>query len=322
LVDQALVADIGGTHARFALADVSGLAPHVNADTIVKLKAADHATIEAAIVNYLAQQNVQTPKRVSLAVATAVSSDDIRFTNSPWVFKKSQLKHNLGLDELVVLNDFGAVARAVEYLKETDLICLTGETQKLPPKGVISVIGAGTGLGVAAVVRASGHSHILETEGGHIGFAPADAVEIKILERLLGRYLRVSVERLVSGPGLVLLHESLAAIEGKAIVPVDDRTLWANAISGEDAFARASLERWCRLFGSVAGDVALVHLASGVVIAGGLVPRFLDILKQSDFLARFRAKGRFEQLMQTIPIFVCIHPDPGLLGAAAALMAD
>jgi glucokinase len=319
VVEPVLVADIGGTHARFALADVSSGAPQVQSHSIKKLKAADYASVDAAIRAYLAAQGGVAPKRAALAVATAVASDDIRFTNSPWVFKQSALKSTLGLDQLLVLNDFGAVARAVQYLHSSDLISLTAPTDSLPAMGTISVIGAGTGLGVAAVLRTGAQSHVLETEGGHIGFSPADAVEIKILERLQQRYVRVSVERLVSGPGLVLLHEALAAIEGQPIIPRDDHRLWADAIDGSDAFARAALERFCRLFGSVAGDIALAHGAKAVVIAGGLVPRFLDILRSSDFLTRFRAKGRFESLMQTIPIFVCAHPDPGLLGAAAAL---
>ncbi len=319
MVEVALVADIGGTHARFALVDISRPTPQLRSDTIVKFKTADYASVDAAIRAYLAGQGGAAPTRAALAVATAVAGDDIRFTNSPWVFKQSALKSALSLEQLLVINDFGAVARAVQHLKAADLISLTGQSDTLPATGTISVIGAGTGLGVAALLRVGTHSHVLETEGGHIGFSPADAVEIKILERLQQRYVRVSVERLVSGPGLVLLHESLAAIEGHAIVPHDDQTLWANAIDGSDRFARASLERFCRLFGAVAGDVALAHGAKGLVIAGGLVPRFLDILRASDFLTRFRAKGRFEMLMQSIPIFVCVHPDPGLLGAAAAL---
>jgi glucokinase len=319
VVEPVLVADIGGTHARFALADVGGAAPQVRAQTTKKLKTADYASVDAAVRAYLATQGNIAPKRAALAVATAVASDDIRFTNSPWVFKQSALKAALGLDQLMVLNDFGAVARAVQHLQSSDLISLTSPNDILPATGVISVIGAGTGLGVAAVLRMGQQSHVLETEGGHIGFSPADAVETKILERLQQRYVRISVERLVSGPGLVLLHEALAAIEGQPIIPRDDHRLWADAIDGSDAFARAALERFCRLFGSVAGDIALAHGAKGIVIAGGLVPRFLDILRGSDFLTRFRAKGRFEPLMQTIPIFICVHQDPGLLGAAAAL---
>jgi glucokinase len=331
VVEPVLVADIGGTHARFALADVDRNAPQLRYDTIKKFKAADYTTVDAAVRAYLATQGNVAPKRAALAVATAVASDVIHFTNSPWVFKQSALKLALGFDRLLVLNDFGAVAHAVQYLQSSDLISLTSPTDVLPTTGMISVIGAGTGLGVAAVLRTGQQSHILETEGGHIGFSPTDAVEIKIFEQLQKRYVRVSVERLVSGPGLVLLHEALAAIEGRLIIegrsttegypiiPRDDHRLWADAIDGSDAFARTTLERFCRLFGSVTGDIALAHGAKAVVIAGGLVPRFLDVLRGSDFLVRFRAKGRFESLMHTIPIFVCNHPNPGLLGAAAAL---
>jgi glucokinase len=322
VVETALVADIGGTHARFALADLSHGTPHVLDSTILKFKAADYPTLDAAILAYSAAQGCVLPKRAALAVATAVASDEIRFTNSPWVFKRSILQQSLGFEHLAVINDFGAVARAMAHVQHDDLLCLTSPAQSLPGSGVISVIGAGTGLGVAAVLRSNGQAHVLETEGGHIGFSPSDALEVKILDHARQRYARVSAERLISGPGLQLIYQALASLANQPIVPVDDQTLWRTAIDGSDALARAALERFCHMFGTVAGDIALVHGAKAVVIAGGLVPRFFDILKQSAFLTCFCAKGRFEVLMQSVPVYVCLHPDPGLLGAASVLMTD
>ncbi|TXG85566.1 MAG: glucokinase [Sphingomonadales bacterium] len=316
---QAIVGDIGGTHARFALAACSGDGGLTLSHT-AKLKTADHTTLEAAYREYAASLPVAAPRRAVIAVATAVGQDEIRFTNNPWTFRRTQIAQNLGLERVDILNDFGAIARSIPYVGSEHLVAVRDTGQPLPEKGVISVVGPGTGLGVAMLVRQGDRDTVIETEGGHIGFAPFDRVEQEIARRLLGRFLRVSVERLVSGPGFLMVYEGLAAIEGHAIVPVDDRTLWTKAIDGSDTFARAALERFCAMLGSALGDYALAQGAQGVVIAGGLVPRFIDVLKASPFLSRFQAKGRFETMMQTIPIFVCTHPEPGLLGAATSLL--
>lgn len=311
----ALVGDIGGTHARFALAQGGA----VQTGSIAKLRTADHATIESAMRSYLAMQGAAMPEQAALAVATAVLGDDIRFTNSPWTFKRSQLQQTMGLKRLMVLNDFGAVARAMIAVGPDQLLRLDAGDVPLAIEGVVSVVGPGTGLGVALLHRTAGATHVVETEGGHLGFAPFDAVEVQVLERLQKRYPRVSAERLVAGPGLVLLHESLAAIEGRAIVPMEAPELWSRAIDGSDAFARAALLRWLQMLGTTVGDIALAQGAQSVVLAGGVLPRCLEVLKQSDFMARFYAKGRFKTMMRGIPVFLCLHPDPGLLGAATAL---
>ena len=156
------------------------------------------------------------------------------------------------------------------------------------------------------------------TEGGHIDFAPLDSIEDAILARLRKRHRRVSVERVVSGPGIVDIYETLAGMEGRAITPLDDRTIWTNAMSGEDALAAAAADRFCLSLGSVAGDLALAQGASGVVVAGGLGLRIRDQLLRSGFPERFVAKGRFENFMAAIPVKLITHPQPGLFGAAAA----
>ncbi|MFN7030131.1 MAG: glucokinase, partial [Sphingopyxis sp.] len=156
------------------------------------------------------------------------------------------------------------------------------------------------------------------TEGGHVDFAPLDSIEDAILARLRKRHRRVSVERIVSGPGIVDIYETLASIEGRPIAPLDDRTIWGRAIGGEDALAAAAADRFCLSLGSVAGDLALAQGASGVVIAGGLGLRIRDQLVRSGFPERFVAKGRFENFMAAIPVKLITHPQPGLFGAAAA----
>ena len=157
------------------------------------------------------------------------------------------------------------------------------------------------------------------TEGGHIDFAPLDSIEDAVLAKLRKRYRRVSVERVVSGPGLLEIYETLAGIEGRAIQQLDDKELWALGTSGEDSLAAAAVDRFCLSLGSVAGDIALAQGGfAGVVIAGGLGLRIKDTLLRSGFAERFRAKGRFEGLMSGIPVKLITHPQPGLFGAAAA----
>jgi glucokinase len=212
------------------------------------------------------------------------------------------------------------VAHAVSVCGSQDFEPVAGPPEGLPSAGVVSVIGPGTGLGVAALLMGR-PARVIPTEGGHIDFAPLDSLEDMLLSQLRARFRRVSVERIVSGPGLQNIHSALAAIEGRALTPRDDKALWEAALGGEDSLAEAAFDRWCLAFGSVAGDLALAQGAEAVVLAGGMLPRVQHLLPASGFHARFTAKGRFEQRMAGIPILRITHPEPGLLGAAAAWFA-
>lgn len=314
-----IVSDVGGTHARFAVAELEkGQAPIIRHE--MKVAAVEHATFEAAYRAYIGQLPIAAPKKAVLAIATAITGDEVKLTNSPWSFRFSAIKKSLGLDQLEVLNDFGAIARSIPYLPSENLVNVRDGTAHLPEKGVISIVGAGTGLGVAMLLRGHGPDIVIETEGGHSSFAATDSVEAALLSRIQKQFSRVSTERMVAGVGFSMLYEALAALEEQAIVPTDDKTLWTRAIDGSDPLARTALELVCQMLGTAAGDYALIQGAKAVVIAGGIVPRFLELFRQSRFVAKFEAKGRFESLMKTIPIFVCTHPDPGLLGAATTLM--
>jgi glucokinase len=222
-----------------------------------------------------------------------------------------------------VINDFGAVGHAVARAGDEHFVHLAGPETRLPPSGTLSIVGPGTGLGVAHVWR-DGHGsyRVQPTEGGHIDFAPLDTIEDAILARLRQRYRRVSVERVVSGPGLIDIYEALAGMEGRSVQPADDKTLWQLGLSGEDSLAAAAVGRFCLSLGAVAGDIALAQGASGVVIAGGLGLRIRDTLLRSGFAERFRAKGRFSALMGALPVKLITHPQPGLYGAAAAFAAE
>ncbi|MES2858027.1 MAG: glucokinase [Pseudomonadota bacterium] len=329
----ALVGDIGGTNARFALTDLA--APNVELLQSQSLPNADFASMQHAIEHYLASVGAR-PRHAALAVACPVGQDEIRLTNRAWSFSRSELQRTLGLDELRMLNDFGAVAWAIPALPREHLLTLHGDPAA-PLRGPISVLGPGTGLGVALLVGSDAHGwHAVETEGGHVTFAPVGDEERAIATWLTAQHGRTSTERLLCGKGLseidAVLRGASAVLpsqvpspgEASLLRPTlrDPAEIVAAALEGHDAAARRTLARFCAVLGSVAGDCALVHGARTVVIAGGIVPRFVPFLRSSAFRERFLAKGRMAALLESVPIHVITHPHPGLLGAATALRAS
>ena len=189
-------------------------------------------------------------------------------------------------------------------------------------QGVISVVGPGTGLGAAHVLRTGGDYFVNETEGGHIDFAPLDHVEDRLLAQLRKAHTRVSAERVVSGPGLQTIYRVLAQLEDEPVRDLDDKELWQLALSGQDSLAAAAFDRFCLCLGGYAGDLALAQGAKGVVMAGGLGNRIAEKLPSSGFRQRFVAKGRFQSMMERIPVKQLRHEEPGLLGAAAAFLKE
>lgn len=314
---QVVAVDIGGTHARFAIAEVAN-GRVVSLGEAVTLKTAEHGSFQLAWEDFGRIVDAPLPKAAAIAVAGPVGGEVIRFTNNPWIIRPAMIPAKLGADQYVVVNDFAAVAHAVAQADDEHFMHLSGPDSELPAKGVISVVGPGTGLGVAQLWREDGCYRVQPTEGGHIDYAPLDAIEDAILAGLRKRHRRVSVERVVAGPGIVDIYEALALIEGRPYTPRTDRELWELGTSGQDSLAAAAVDRFCLSLGSVAGDLALAHGATGVVMAGGLGLRIKDTLTRSGFADRFRAKGRFEGLMAAIPVKLITHPQPGLFGAAAA----
>lgn len=308
----ALVADIGGTNARFALVDTAADAPHLL--QAATLENARFDSLQAAARHYLASVDAR-PARAAFAVACPVSDDTIRLTNRDWSCTREDLRAALELAELRLLNDFGAVAWAVTALDAGDRVHLHGPAAE-PLAGPVTVLGPGTGLGVALLVGSQRHGwHVLETEGGHASFAPLDEEEQSIARWFATRHGRVSNERLLCGEGL----SQVDAVLRGATTLRDPADVVAAALAGTDAPAQRALARFCAVLGSVAGDYALVHGARTVVIGGGMVPRFLPFLGGSAFRERFLAKGRFASWLETVTIQVITHPHPGLLGAAVAL---
>lgn len=310
--------DIGGTHARFALASL-GPDGGVDLDEPVTLHTKDHASFQTAWEAFRALSGGSLPRAVSMAIAGPVGGEVIRFTNNPWIIRPALIASKLDVDRFTLVNDFAAVAHAVARADASQFQHLAGPNEPLHPSGTISVIGPGTGLGVAHVWRDGATYRVQATEGGHIDFAPLDSIEDAILARLRKRHNRVSVERVVAGPGIVDIYQTLAAIEGRSVHERDAIDIWTTGQDGSDSLAAAAVDRFCLSLGSVAGDITLAQGGfAGVVIAGGLGYRIRDTLRASGFAERFRAKGRFENLMARIPVKLIVHPQPGLFGAAAA----
>ena len=314
--------DIGGTHARFALAQIDANGA-ITLGEPVTLHTDAHASFQTAWEAFRASAGGALPENVAIAIAGPVGGALIRFTNNPWTIQPALIGETLGVARYTLVNDFAAVAHAVARAPQDQFLHLAGPDQPLPAQGVISVIGPGTGLGVAWLRRdLAGFAHVQATEGGHLDFAPLDAIEDAILARLRKAYLRVSTERVVSGPAIVDIYHTLAAIEGRAVHDSDDVAIWTAALDGSDSLAVAALDRFCLCLGAVAGDIALAQGGSGVVIAGGLGYRLRHLLPQSGFASRFCAKGRFAAMMARIPVKLITHPQPGLFGAAAAFAAE
>jgi glucokinase len=327
---ELVAADIGGTHARFCLAHVAEGRVMALGDPVT-LATAAHAGLPAAWAAFADRVGRPLPRAAALALAAPVEGGAVRFTNGDWVIEPDELASALGVERLTLLNDFAAVAHAVAVLDEEHLAPLCGPPGPLPPEGVVTVVGPGTGLGVAILQRDAHGHRVLPTEGGHVGFAPADAIEDAILVRLRALHGRVSAERVVSGPGLAHIRAALAEAAGAAPAaggappdgwdPAADRALWDAVLSGQgDPLGQAALQRFCALLGGVAGDLALAHGAGGVVVAGGLGLRLRAHLAGHAFAARFAGKGRYRARMERLPVRLLTHPQPGLLGAAVAFV--
>ena len=307
------VADIGGTHARFAIAElVQRERPRVG--EMRKYRTRECVGLAEAWAKFARDSGGELPRAAAIAVAAPIEGDILTFMNSDWRIDRHALAADLGLDALALLNDYGAVAHAVSVMGADELIPLCGPGD-LPPDGVASVIGPGTGLGVAILDRRRGRFSVIETEAAHIGFCPLDPEEEELSDSLTARYGRASVERVVSGPGLIDIYRFLG---GGDWDPSQAGTLWEAAIDGADPLAEKALAILVRCFGAAAGDIALAHGAMGVAITGGLANRIAPLLKSPAFEARFTAKGRYRARMLRTPVRLVTHAEPGLLGAAVA----
>ncbi len=314
--DLGLVGDIGGTNARFALTERKGGAIQLVQPKIHINR--DYPSAEAAIDAYLAEVGGARPSSVVLSVAGPVTDGAIEFTNLDWELSEDHLRRHGGFASAQLINDFGAQALGATRVPPGGLRRIGPAVPGLKA-GAIAVLGPGTGFGVGALVRDGGREVVLASEGGHAGFAPVEEIEVEIWRWFARRHDRVSIERVLSGPGLFELYKALAEIEGAKPVYVDQRQVQAAATSG-DALAAATVDRFCKVLGSTAGDIALTFGArGGVYVSGGVAVGLVDAIGSGGFRARFEAKGRFEDYMRDIPTFVVLEPYAALLGAASLL---
>lgn len=317
-----LVADIGGTHARFALVRDAGSGPVLS--QVRQYRVEDFPVFEETLEAFLGDVRAELgtdprPAAACLALAGPVGKGAIQFTNSAWAVEPARLEALLGRSTLMLINDFEAAALAVPGLADEDLQPL--DDCVLPSDGVRAVCGPGTGLGVCGLVPTGrGGWQALAGEGGHVDFAPVTALEIEVLRVLQGDFGRVSYERVLSGPGLANLYRALACVTGREATAQAPAAITSAALEHHDALARDTLDMFCALLGAFAGNLALTFGArGGVFLAGGIVPRIRDVLGRSAFRERFEAKGRFRTYLRAIPTRVVLAADLGLLGAARQL---
>jgi glucokinase len=311
-----LLADIGGTNARFALERAPG-----RMDTIRVLRCADFAQFTDAVLAYLDQAGHPPVQHAAIAIANPVQGDLIRMTNHHWAFSIDEARRMLGFETLLVVNDFTALAMSLPHLEPEHCQKIGGGEARVG--GVVGLVGAGTGLGVGGLIPSDGRWIALGSEGGHASFSPNDQRELEVLQYAWKRMPHVSAERLVSGAGLELIHEALAARATGDGIPVDKLgapEIVRRALEDEDALCTETVECFCAMLGTVASNVALtLGTLGGLYIGGGIVPRLGDYFARSPFRERFEAKGRFADYLRQIPTFVITAPYPAFVGVAAIL---
>lgn len=309
-----LIGDIGATNARFALVLPGGKTTPVRVCALD-----DYPSLAAALDAYLIEQSpAARPTAAVLAIASPVTGDEITLTNHAWTFSIEELRRHLGLRRLNVVNDFAANAAAVPFLGDDDRVQIGPGT---PAAGApVGIIGPGTGLGVGGLAPASGGGVTIAAEGGHVTMAPATARESAILDLMRRRFDHVSAERLLSGPGLVNLYNALCELAGVPAASFTPDQITSPRTWNDDPRTHEATTIFCAMLGTVAGNLALTLGArGGIYIAGGIVPKLGAIFTQSEFRARFEAKGRMRGYLAAIPTYVIMRPYPGLLGAASLL---
>ena len=311
-----LVADIGGTNARFALLDAHGMPERVRV-----LPCADYPDVVSAVEAYLSKAGRERPAVASIAIANPVTGDHITMTNHHWSFSVRAAEAKLGLQRLIVLNDFEALALALPTLAPDERSQVGGGAAA--PGAPIGVLGPGTGLGAAGLIP-SGKSWLpLPGEGGHVTLAATDDLEAEIIAALRRRFGHVSAERVLSGPGLVALYETIGALCREPLEELSPAEVTNRALDGSDPLCREAVTIFCAMLGTVAGDLALTLGArGGIYLGGGILPQLGTFFETSPFRTRFEDKGRFATYLSAIPCYVIHSKYPALLGAARALDAD
>ncbi|MGB9098825.1 glucokinase [Erwinia sp.] len=313
MTKYALVGDVGGTNARLALCEVENGA----LSQAKTFSTADYDSLEAVIRFYLDEQKQEITDGC-IAIACPITEDWVEMTNHDWAFSTSKMKANLGFEHLEIINDFTAVSMAIPMLSAEDVMQFGGG--KAVNDKPVAVYGAGTGLGVAHLVHVDKRWVSLPGEGGHVDFAANSEEEDLILEVLRAELGHVSAERVLSGAGLVNLYRAIVKSDDRVPENLKPKDVSQRALDDSCTDCRRALAMFCVIMGRFGGNLALnLGTFGGVYIAGGIVPRFLEFFKSSGFRAAFEDKGRFKDYVQTIPVFLITHDQPGLLGAGAHL---
>lgn len=311
-----LVADIGGTNARFSL-EVS---PYQYEHTKV-FACKDYQNLVDAATTYLKSVGVNHVEYAGLALPTPIVGDQIFMVNNPWqTLSIAQTKEALGLKNIVFLNDFHALALSIPHLDEKNLVKIGGvDPDPYKPRGII---GPGTGLGVATLIRhPNGEYLAVPAEGGHTTFTPANLEEMELWQYVHRRFSHVSFERFVSGPGLQLIFEAVSYQKHQNFDHLPSPAeITRRALSRECWISQLTLDHFCRMLGTMASNLAVTtNSFGGVYIGGGIIPRILDYFSKSDFRCRFEDKGRLRKYLERIPTYVITHEFPAFLGVSYAL---
>jgi len=309
-----LIADIGGTNVRFALVEPGSTQPQQE----MNLVCGDFQGLEQAARHYLAVTGVSAVSRAAFDVATAVTGDLLKLTNSPWAFSIQQTRQALGLQQLLVINDFTALALSLPLLKAEDLRKLGGgDGVKGAP---LALLGAGTGLGVSGLIAVRDTWIPIQGEGGHVAFSPMDEREDGVLRVLRQRYGHVSAERIMSGPGLVGVYEALCTLDHVVAKSLKPEQVADAGMKATDPQCSEALRIFCSALGTAAANlVVTLGALGGLYIGGGIVPRLGDYFLQSQFRARFEHKGRFSRYVARVPAWIILAENPALRGLAFAL---
>ena len=309
-----LVADIGGTNVRFALLRPGSDEPEQERNLVC----ADFEGLQQAARHYLSRVGNPEVREAAIDVATAVTGDFVKLTNSPWAFSIEQTRRQLGLDRLLVVNDFTALALSLPLLRPSELRQVgRGEALAHAP---IALIGAGTGLGVSGLLPNDDRWVPLEGEGGHTAFSPMNEREDGVLGALRARFGHVSTERVVSGPGLVNIYQSLCQLDHVPVRGFEPHQVTEAGLGGHDAQCAEALTMFCAILGTAAANLVITLGArGGLYLGGGIVPKLGEYFDRSPFRSRFEHKGRFSGYVASVPSFVILADNPALRGLAVAI---
>jgi glucokinase len=307
-----LIGDIGGTNARFALvAERDG-----PVQTFPPIVTGDHRDIETALETTVLGHAERKPRSAIIDVAGPITGDAVPLTNAHWVLKPADIMRRTGIEDVILLNDFEALAMALTALREADLEPIGAA--RPGASGAKVVLGPGTGLGVGALVEAGGLLLPVPGEGGHVALGPAEADEFPLWANIEPEHGRISAEALLCGRGLVRLYRAVARTEGAEPAHLRPPDITGAALGGADRIAIRTVSLYCRLLGRLAGDMALVFMArGGVYVGGGIAPRILPFLQEGEFRRAFEAKAPHQAVMATIPTWAITRDNPAMPGLAA-----